>query len=68
MYVQKASLGARNEYEVIGRANPGEQLDVLEEDKIREKGVQKEGGEYVNKRHRMSAERYRAAGGRKDMP
>lgn len=49
----------------MGRAKPGQALDVLEEDVIRlEGGLQKEGGPLANKRHQMSEKRYRAAGGK----
>jgi uncharacterized protein RhaS with RHS repeats len=63
------ALGVQHEYQELGRAKPVEDLDVLEETKIRELGgLKKEGGTLVNKRHQMSEERYRAAGGTVDDP
>jgi hypothetical protein len=62
-------LGVQHEYEIIGRAKPGRDLDVLEETKIREfGGIQKRGGRLQNKRHQMSEKRYRDAGGKTDKP
>ena len=58
------ALGVKHEYEVLGRAEPGKHLDVLEETKIREHGgIKKEGGTLTNKRHQMSEQRYRDGGG-----
>jgi hypothetical protein len=62
-------LGVEHEYEVLGRAEPGEALSVLEETRIREHGgLQKEGGSLVNKRHEMREPRYRRGGGAVDDP
>ena len=62
-------LGVQHEYEVLGRAERGEALDVLEETKIRERGgLQKEGGPLANRRHQMREKRYRSAGGTTDDP
>jgi RHS repeat-associated protein len=56
--------GVRHDYDVLGRAEPGTSLDVLEESKIREHGgIQREGGPLANKRHQMSEKRYRESGG-----
>jgi hypothetical protein len=63
------ALGVEHEFEVLGNAKPGKDLDVLEESKIRENGgLQKEGGTLANKRHQMSESRYRDAGGNVDNP
>ncbi len=62
-------LGVQHEYEIIGRAKPGRDLDVLEETKIRVLGgIQKQGGSFQNKRHQMSEKRYLDAGGTTDKP
>lgn len=62
-------LDAKHDYEVLGKAKPGKDLDVLEETKIREHGgLQKEGGKLANKRHQMSETRYREHGGTVDNP
>jgi hypothetical protein len=54
----------QHDYDIVGRAEPGTDLNVLEETKIREHGgIEKEGGPLVNKRHQMTEERYRKAGG-----
>jgi hypothetical protein len=56
------ALGAQHEYEILGRAEPGQALDALEETFIRtEGGIQKEGGTLANRRHQMGEERYRQA-------
>jgi hypothetical protein len=63
------ALDANHEYEVLGRAEPGTELDVLEESMIRQNGgLQREGGSLVNRRHQMSEGRYRANGGDVDDP
>ncbi|WP_379653769.1 hypothetical protein [Pseudoxanthomonas sp. UC19_8] len=63
------ALGVQHEYEVLGNAAPGRDLDVLEETMIRQNGgIQKRGGTLANKRHQMSEKRYRAAGGTTDLP
>lgn len=68
-YVQRQkehdrSTGTTNDYVVLGTANPGSDLDVLEEDMIRiHGGIQREGGTLQNRRHQMREARYRAAGG-----
>ncbi len=62
-------LGVKHDFEELGRAKPGTDLDVLEETHIRaEGGLQKEGGTLANKRHQMSQERYEAAGGKTPDP
>ncbi len=54
-----------HDYQVLGNANPGKDLDVLEEDMIRiHGGPQREGGPLANKRHQMTEKRYRGAGGK----
>lgn len=63
------ALETEHEFEVLGRAEPGRDLDVLEEDFIRrEGGLQKEGGSLASRRHQMREERYRAEGGTVDDP
>ncbi len=63
------SLGAQHEYEIVGRAEPGTDLDVLEETSIRESGgIEKRGGNLQNKRHQMSEQRYKEAGGTTPLP
>ncbi len=58
-------LGVKHDYDILGRAEPGEDLDFLEEQMIRQNGgIQKEGGPLANKRHQMCAARYHARGGR----
>jgi len=55
------NLGVEHDYEILGHANPGIDLDVLEETMIREYGgIQREGGTLVNRRHQMSDARYDA--------
>jgi hypothetical protein len=62
-------LGVQHDYEELGRAKPGIDLDVLEETHFRaEGGLHKEGGTLANKRHQMSQERYEAAGGKTPDP
>jgi RHS repeat-associated protein len=65
-------LRVYHEYEVIGRAHPGQALDVLEETQIRLHGglkhkIEGDGG-VVNKRYQMNDERYRRAGGSAPLP
>jgi len=63
------ALGVKHNYKIIGNANPGKELDVLEETKIRDHGgLQKEGGTLQNDRHQMSEENYRKHGGTVDDP
>lgn len=63
------ALGVQHEFEILGRAEPGAALDVLEETHIRQRGgIQKRGGPLENGKHQMSEERYRAAGGTEDLP
>jgi RHS repeat-associated protein len=58
------NLLSKHEYEPLGNATPGKQLDVLEESMIRNHGsIAKEGGSLLNKRHQMSDKNYRANGG-----
>lgn len=62
-------LDVQHEYEILGRAEPGVELDVLEETKIRELGgLAREGGSLSNKRHQMRESRYRDNGGELDDP
>ncbi|WP_330986333.1 MULTISPECIES: hypothetical protein [Enterobacterales] len=70
-----SALGVRHDYQELGRAKPGTDLDVLEETKIREMGGIKEtsrgtpkGGTLANKRHQMSDARYKSNGGTTPMP
>jgi len=64
-----AELGVKHDFEVLGRAKPGKSLDRLEETKMREAGgIQSKGGPLANKRHQMSEENYRKAGGTVDRP
>jgi RHS repeat-associated protein len=59
-----AALGAEHEYEVLGRAKSGKQLDRAEESEIRRQGgIQREGGTLANKRHQMVEKKFQAAGG-----
>ncbi len=55
------------EFDVLGRAKPGPQLDRLEEFHIRQLGgptnKSNPNGLLANKRHQMSDARYKAAGG-----
>lgn len=53
------------EFEVLGRAKPGTDLDVLEEDYIRLYGGP---GVLENKRHQMNDWRYTQAGGTVPLP
>jgi hypothetical protein len=61
----KKNPGAAYTFEVLGRARPGVDLDVLEESWMRAGG-----GKYIleNKRVQMSDARYRAAGGTVSCP
>jgi hypothetical protein len=62
-------LGVQHDYEILGTARPGSQLDVLEESMIRSHGgIERRGGKLSNKRHQMSEKRYREAGGTVDSP
>lgn len=52
------------DFEVLGRANPGQDLDVLEESWIRHLGgPSNQGGSLVNKRYQMNDLRYTDVGG-----
>ncbi|MFF8280422.1 LamG-like jellyroll fold domain-containing protein [Streptomyces lateritius] len=61
----KKHPNAAFDFEVVGRANPGVDLDVLEESWMRAGGGKKTvpGSVLTNSRVQMSDERYRAAGG-----
>jgi hypothetical protein len=63
----RAHPNADFEFSELGRAKPGQALDVLEEDFIRKGGgptnKSNPNGGLSNLRHQMSEERYRAAGG-----
>jgi RHS repeat-associated protein len=62
-------LGIQHDYTILGRAQPGTELDVLEESMIRAYGgLRREGGLLLNKKHVMSESRYRAASGKVDIP
>ena len=52
--------GKKYDFKELGRAKPGVDLDVLEEDWIRAGGGP---GELENKRHQMNPKRYEAGGG-----
>jgi len=53
------ALGVKHEYEILGRAEPGNDLRYLEETQIRANGgLQKEGGTLANKIHAMSSKKY----------
>lgn len=53
------NLGVKHEYEILGRAEPGDALSHLEETQIRANGgLQREGGTLANQRHAMSDQRY----------
>jgi len=67
--LRNRQLGVEHEYEILGRAKSGSELELLEETKIREEGgLAKEGGPLANRRHEMREKRYRTAGGTKDDP
>jgi hypothetical protein len=63
----RANRNADFEFEILGRANPGAELDRLEEYYIRQGGgptnLGNPSGALANRRHQMSEERYRRAGG-----
>jgi len=62
-------LGTTHDFQEIGRAKAGIDLDVMEESTIRSLGgIVRRGGDLVNKRHQMSEVRYREAGGDIDLP
>jgi hypothetical protein len=75
-FLKRQSDHARNnpdadfDFEILGRAEPGTQLDRLEEYWIRRLGgpstPSNPGGGLANARHQMSEERYRVAGGDPD--
>jgi RHS repeat-associated protein len=58
---EKANPDEEYSFEVIGTAKEGKDLDVLEETMIRKHGTPKK--DIENKRHQMSDENYRNAGG-----
>jgi hypothetical protein len=63
----RANPNADFEFEILGRANPGTELDRLEEFYIRQGGgptnLGNPDGLLANLRHQMSDSRYAAAGG-----
>jgi hypothetical protein len=63
----RANPDADFEFEIIGRANPGTDLDRLEEFYIRQGGgptnLSNPGGGLANRRHQMGDQRYWDAGG-----
>ncbi|MCX5651672.1 MAG: hypothetical protein NTU45_09835, partial [Planctomycetota bacterium] len=62
-------LGVQHEYEILGTAPQGKELDVLEESMIRSHGgIERRGGTLSNRRHQMSDKRYREAGGTTGAP
>jgi hypothetical protein len=63
-YRHDLRFGIQHNYDILGRADPGTALDVLEESFIRQLGGPRStGGILQNMRHQMSDIRYRAAGG-----
>ncbi len=68
----RANPDAEYEFEIIGRAEPGEALDRLEEDMIRLYGgpttARNPQGALSNRRYQMNEKRYREAGGTVDRP
>lgn len=63
------ALGVEHVYDRIGRADPGLELDVLEESFIRQYGgLSGRGGDLANLRHQMNNDRYIAAGGSIALP
>ncbi len=57
------------QFEILGRAEPGTDLDVLEESLIRsEGGINRRGGLLENQRHQMNDQRYRDNGGTVPLP
>ncbi|MDO3645237.1 DUF6443 domain-containing protein [Mucilaginibacter sp. L3T2-6] len=62
-------LEVKHKYKILGRAKPGEKLNVLEETHIREGGGPKsQGGSLQNARYQMSDANYKAAGGSVSKP
>jgi hypothetical protein len=62
-------LDVQHEYEILGTAPHGKELDVLEESMIRSHGgIERRGGTLSNRRHQMSDKRYREAGGTTGAP
>lgn len=58
------NLGVTHKYNELGRAQPGKDLNVMEETHIRlGGGPTNKGGKLANKRYQMSEKNYRAAGG-----
>jgi RHS repeat-associated protein len=57
--------GRQNEYEILGRAEPGKDLRVLEETHIRKRGGP---GVLENKRYEMNDKSYKEAGGSAEKP
>lgn len=64
------SKGVKHDYKITDRARPGKKLDVAEESAIRKKGgptnKSSPNGKLENKRHQMSEENYKKAGGKVD--
>jgi RHS repeat-associated protein len=57
-------LGVKHKYNELGRAKPGQDLNVLEETHIRMGGGPiRKGGNLANKRYQMNDLKYKAAGG-----
>jgi RHS repeat-associated protein len=62
--VHNRKLGETHKYNELGRAKPGQDLNVLEETHIRQGGgPMKKGGKLANKRYQMNDVKYKAAGG-----
>ena len=62
-------IGTEHDFEIIGRANPGVDLDVLEESFIRsEGGLERLGGSLENRRYQMNDQRYLEQGGTTPLP
>jgi|LakMenE18May11ns_1017448.scaffolds.fasta_scaffold9602826_1 hypothetical protein len=63
------ALNVEHKYKEIGRAKPGQNLNVLEETHIRQGGgPQNKGGSLANKRYQMSELNYKSAGGKTVKP
>jgi hypothetical protein len=63
------NLGTKHDFQELGRAKSGKDLQVLEESMIRQHGgIGSRGGGLANKRHEMSDKNYRNAGGTAPLP
>jgi hypothetical protein len=60
---RRADKNARYEFELVGRANPGKELNILEQKKINEHGgLKKKGGTLENKRNQISEKKWKQHG------